>query len=239
MVEQGGTAGVENLVRIPTERRRYEAVVDGLLELIEDRGLGPGDAMPTERELAEVFGVSRSVLRQAFGILEDRGLINTLRGSGRYLRDAVPSESVGTEAMPGARSRFEVASIADVLEARTLVETQIAMLACERRTSEEAQRLTRVAEQLVGWEDNVAFHLALASCTHNFMLERMVREQMELSSELHQREHYRDPDQLQRMRNDHLEIAWAVTARDTERAEELVRTHLRGTNRLLHQLDIT
>lgn len=219
-------------LRIPTERRRYETVVDSLLELIEDRGLGPGDAMPTERELAEVFGVSRSVLRQAFGILEDRGLINTLRGSGRYLRDAVESDSV-----LGARQRVEVASIADVLEARTLLESQIARLACDRRTAEEAQRLTRLAGRLESWEDNVEFHKALAACTHNFMLQRMVREQIELSDELHQRDHYSDPDQLQRMRGEHLAIATAVSARDADAAEELVRGHLRGTNRLLSRYE--
>lgn len=224
---------MDDSLRIPSERRRYETVVDSLLELIEDRGLGPGDAMPTERDLADVFGVSRSVLRQAFGILEDRGLINTRRGSGRYLRDAV-----GVDTAPDARSRVEVASIADVLEARLLLETQIARLACERRTSDEARRLISLAGRLDGWEDNVSFHSALAACTHNFMIERTVRDQINLSRELHQRDHYKDPDQLQRMRNEHLEIARAVAARDSELAEELVRTHLKGTNRLLHQLDV-
>src|ERR1700712_5888528 len=140
-------------LRIPGEPRRFETVVNSILELIEARGLGPGDTLPTERELSEVFGVSRSVLRQAFGILEDRGLINTLRGSGRYLRNTVESDAV----IEG-RSRLEVASIADVLEARMLLESQIVRLACDRRTSEEAQRLTRVAGQLRGWEDNVDFH---------------------------------------------------------------------------------
>lgn len=214
--------------QIPSERRRYEAVVESLLEFIEGRGLRPGDVMPPERELAEIYGVSRSVLRQAFGVLEDRGLIKTRRGSGRYLREAVDDH-----AGEGARARMEIASIADVLEARVLLESRIAVLACDRRTSEEALRLDDAAGQLDDWEDNVRFHAMLASCTHNFMLEKMVRDLMGLSSELHQREHYKEADQLQRMRNEHRAIAAAVLGRDGRAAEKLVADHLRGTDRLL------
>lgn len=220
----------EALSHIPSERRRYEAVVDSLLELIESRGLKPGDAMPTERDLADGYGVSRSVLRQAFGVLEDRGLITTRRGSGRYLREAA-----GGQQGDGARSRMEIASIADVLEARILLESRIAALACDRRTSDEARRLDDAADELNGWADNVRFHAMLASCTHNFMLEKMVRDQMEFSHELHQREHYKDPDQIERMRNEHRAIAAAVIARDAETAERLVGDHLKGTSRLLYQ----
>lgn len=214
--------------QLPQQRRRYEQVVDSLLDLIDDRGLEPGEAMPTERELSEVFGVSRSVLRQAFGILEERGILSTRQGSGRYLREAkqpAPGE--------GIRDRMEIASIADVLEARALLETEIARLACDRRTHEEVIRLRDAASRLRGWEDNVTFHQTLASCTHNFMLERMIREQVDLASELHQRDHYNDPDQLKRMREEHKAIAAAVASRDGDLAAELVGSHLRGTNNLL------
>jgi GntR family transcriptional regulator, transcriptional repressor for pyruvate dehydrogenase complex len=219
-------------LRVPPERRRYERVVDSLLELIEARGLGPGDAMPTERELADLFGVSRNVLRQAFGILEERGLLRTLRGSGRYLRDvnSDKEQQVG-------RARVEIASIADVLEARTLLEVQIAELACQRRTTDEAQNLAVLSRRLNAWEDNVAFHCAVAACTHNFMLERMVRQQVDLASELHQREYYNDADQLERMRLEHQAIAAAITARDAAAANELVRRHLNRTSALLTHPD--
>ena len=224
------TIEVVPALRVPPERRRYERVVDSLLELIEARGLGPGDALPTERELSALFGVSRNVLRQAFGILEERGLLTTLRGSGRYLREAD-----ATAAAHGGRARVEIASIADVLEARTLLEVQIAELACQRRTNDEAQNLNLLSRRLTAWEDNVAFHCAIAACTHNFMLERMVRQQVDLSRELHQRDYYDDPDQLDRMRLEHQSIATAITARDVNTAKELVRQHLTRTWTVLVQ----
>jgi GntR family transcriptional repressor for pyruvate dehydrogenase complex len=210
------------LLLVQPERRRYEAVVDSLLELVEARNLGPGDALPTERELSQLFGVSRNVLRQAFSVLEERGLLRTLRGSGRYLRNVA-----NAHAGEGIRARVEVASIADLLEARTMLESEIAAMACQRRTAEQAQSLVVLASRLTDWEDNVAFHCAVAACTHNFVLERMVRQQLELASELHQRDHYKDPDQLDSMRIEHQAIATAVAARDSATATDLVRRHLR------------
>jgi GntR family transcriptional regulator, transcriptional repressor for pyruvate dehydrogenase complex len=83
------------------------------------------------------------------------------------------------------------------------------------------------------WEDNVAFHVAIAACTHNFMLERMVREQVDLAKELRQRDYYGDSDQLQRMRLEHQSIATAITARDAAAAKDLVRHNLTRTSGLL------
>ena len=65
------------------------------------------------------------------------------------------------------------------------------------------------------------------------MLERMVQEQLDLARELHQRDHYNDPDQLERMRLEHQAISAATTARDAAAAKELVRRHLTRTSALL------
>lgn len=214
---------------MPQSQRRYEAVVDGILKLVEMRGLQPGQVLPTERELAETFGVSRNVLRQAFGVLEERGLLRTVRGSGRYLRGV----DAGEETSRSPRAAVEMASIVDLLEARVLVEVQVASLACERRTVQQAEALQLLASQLSSWEDNLAFHAAIAQATQNFALERLVRQQAELAGALHQREHYNDPAELERMRGDHLDIADAIVARDRERAGRLIQDHLDRTRQIV------
>ncbi|MEU7769600.1 GntR family transcriptional regulator [Nocardia sp. NPDC049190] len=201
-----------------------------VLELVETRGIRPGQALPTERDLAELFGVSRNVLRQAFGVLEERGVIQTVRGSGRYLREI---RDVTPDGTCGLRTSVEIASIADILEARTLLEVQVAALACERRTTEQADSIMVLANRLASWEDNLSFHCAIAAATHNFALERLVRQQAELAGELHQREHYRDPDELERMRNEHLDLATAIVARDTSAAQNITREHLTRTRNLI------
>ncbi|WP_256839786.1 FadR/GntR family transcriptional regulator [Ornithinimicrobium faecis] len=213
---------------LPQSQRRYEAVVDGILEMVETDEIQPGQALPTERELATVFGVSRNVLRQAFGVLEERGLLRTVRGSGRYLREAADGSG-------GTRASVEVASIADVLEARTLIEVEVARLACDRRTGEQAKALTAMARRLTSWEDNLEFHCAVAAATQNFVLERLVREQALLSGELHQRDHYSDPEQLNHMRREHQEIAAAIAVRDADAATELTKLHLQRTKRVVFE----
>ena len=211
-----------SVLLLPQERRRYEAVVDGILELVEARGLQSGQSLPTERELANLFGVSRNVLRQAFGVLEERGLLRTVRGSGRYLRDAPDDEP----SKPLTRASVEIASLADLFEARALIEVQVAGLACERRTAEQAETLAVVAGRLTTWEDNLAFHCAIAAATHNFVLERLVRQQADLAGKLHQREHYNNPEELDRMRTEHQAIAAAIAARDSALAQHLMQRHL-------------
>ena len=220
MTAQGSSA-----LLLPQERRRYETVVDGILELVEARGLQSGQSLPTERELASLFGVSRNVLRQAFGVLEERGLLRTVRGSGRYLREAPDDE----RSKPLTRASVEIASLADLFEARALIEVQVAGLACERRTAEQAETVAVLAGRLTTWEDNLAFHCAVAAATHNFVLERLVRQQAELAGKLHQREHYNNPEELARMRTEHQAIAAAIAGRDSPLAQHLMQRHLHRT----------
>lgn len=58
----------------------YQEVVNALYQIIDTSNLKPGDQMPAERELMEQLGVSRNVLREAFHILEQRGIITSQQG---------------------------------------------------------------------------------------------------------------------------------------------------------------
>jgi len=218
---------------IAPSKRRYETVVDRILDVVESQEILPGQALPTERELAETFGVSRNVVRQAFGVLEERGIIRTRQGSGRFLRTAGISHG-GTVVSP-SKASLEVASIVDVLEARILIEVEVIALACERRSNEQATELLASANQLSGWEDNLEFHAAMAAATQNFALESLVRQQATLAGELHQRERYDDPDALERMRAEHRALAAAIMARDVATARTLAYEHLNHARDLLFQ----
>lgn len=65
----------------------YEEVVEDLYKFIDRKNLKPGDKLPAERELIEKLNVSRNVLREAFHVLENRGIIVSHQGKGRYLRE--------------------------------------------------------------------------------------------------------------------------------------------------------
>lgn len=218
---------------IAPSKRRYETVVERILDVVESQEILPGQALPTERELAETFGVSRNVVRQAFGVLEERGIIRTRQGSGRFLRMAGAGH--GGASLGPSKAALEVASIVDVLEARILIEVEVIALACERRSNEQATELLASANQLAGWEDNLEFHAAMAAATQNFALENLVRQQATLAGDLHQRERYKDPEVLERMRAEHRALAVAIMARDAATARTLAFEHLNHARELLFQ----
>ena len=60
-----------------TPIRLYESAIEQIMDLIRNRELKPGDKLPPERELAEKFSISRGSLREAFRVLESRGLIKS------------------------------------------------------------------------------------------------------------------------------------------------------------------
>lgn len=225
-----GSARTDKAQPVLSPPRLFESVVDRVLEVVESREIQPGEALPTERELADELGVSRNVLRQAFGVLEERGIVVSRRGAGRYLRDVQGSRR-------SSASELEVASIADILEARLILESHVAALACQRRTMAEAKHLVELAGKLSSWTDNLEFHAAIAAASHNFALERMCREQAELQGELHPRDHYEDAHELDRMRAEHHEIAMAIAGRDEVKARELVRQHLERTRSVVSAVE--
>ena len=68
-------------------RLRYETVAAKIVKLIANRGLKPGAKLPTELEMTEMFGVSRTVVREAIKALASNGIVRSRQGSGLYLAD--------------------------------------------------------------------------------------------------------------------------------------------------------
>jgi DNA-binding FadR family transcriptional regulator len=169
-------------------------------------------------------GVSRNVLREAFRVLQERGIILSRTADGRYLRPLCLALDHSNDAI----GQLEIATI---LESREILESAAVSLGCARITPIDVAPLRAAASRNNPWADNLEFHTTLASVTHNDMLERPVKQQIELLQEVHQRDHYvrrsRSRDLLQK----HSEIAEAMIARDANRAQALMRAHLQHTRR--------
>ena len=71
------------------DRLLYQQTIDKIYELIDSGGVKPGERFPPERQLTQQWGISRNTLRDAFHILEHRGLIVSKHGGGRYLRNQI------------------------------------------------------------------------------------------------------------------------------------------------------
>lgn len=211
--------------------RLYEGVVRQILGLIASGEVTPGSRLPPERDLAEQFHVSRNVLREAFRVLEVRGIVESRPGGGRRVRAANIPATLPAE---GIILRLEDSVIRDILESRELIEVQVARLAAARGDDEARARLLAESRSAgLGWEQNVRFHTAVAEACGNFMLERLVRLQMDLLRDAHQRAHYESPGRAAELLRQHRLIAEAIASQDPLAAEDAVRQHFTATRAAL------
>ncbi|MFN2926424.1 GntR family transcriptional regulator [Lachnospiraceae bacterium YH-ros2228] len=74
------------------KKPRYLEVVNYIYSELEKGNLKEGDRLPSEKELCDRFGLSRQTIRHATGLLEERGLITRVRGSGSYIEETASSE---------------------------------------------------------------------------------------------------------------------------------------------------
>lgn len=161
--------------------RLSDDVARQLEQWIAEQQLQPGDQLPTEKVLCERFGVSRAVVREAVSRLKADGCVRTRQGSGAYVA-ARPGLGVFrlVRESPGDALASLPPGLSDVFELRYLMETGVTELAARRRTDEDVERmraaLLRMRAALESGGDGVAdddaFHVAVASATHNPQLER-------------------------------------------------------------------
>jgi len=153
--------------------RLYENIARTLEQAIEVGRYKPGGRLPSERELAEEFGVSRPVVREAIIVLELRGLVQRRHGAGVY---------VAAKAAPLPISPEEADGPFEVTEARRLVEGEIAALAAAAATDKQIEEMEAIiarigdmrTDQATREQADRAFHVALARSTNNDVLVGLV-----------------------------------------------------------------
>src|SRR3989442_1020588 len=138
--------------QVTREPRLSDKVADMMLETILSRRLAAGDRLPSERELGEQFGVSRTVIREAVRALVAKGVIEVRSGSG--LRVAAVDASNVRESLSlflrGGALDYE-----KVHEVRKMLEVQIAGLAAARATEDDLSQLTDSCESMEEAVDDV------------------------------------------------------------------------------------
>ena len=146
--------------------------------MIIQREMKPGDRLPTEKELADLFGVSRSTLREAMKFLRAENVVVIRQGSGTFVSAGT---GIGEDPL-GLHFTNQEKLIQNLFETRMLIEPQIAGLACQRATPQDVRNLQLLVTEMDRSEVNspasaeldVQFHTAVAECTHNEVLIRVV-----------------------------------------------------------------
>lgn len=149
-----------------------QVVLQEVIAHIRDNGLRLGDPLPSEGDIAAKVGVSRTVVREAFGALSALNLIDV--GNGRRARVGMVNASVMSLPMSHAVDTAQ-ATVSQVWDARRALECRTAELAAMRRTKAEALAILAHARALrragadltVQTEHDIAFHGAIASATRN------------------------------------------------------------------------
>jgi GntR family transcriptional regulator, transcriptional repressor for pyruvate dehydrogenase complex len=125
--------------------RLYVQVVEYLQEPIITGAIKPGGKLPTERQLVEKLGVSRTVVREALKTLEEKGLIKTITGSGTYVAQ-MDTKSISNSLsilLQQRNSDFE-----HLHEIRQMLEIEVAGLSAERATSTHIASLELIISEM-------------------------------------------------------------------------------------------
>lgn len=219
-----------------TAGRISEEIVDQIKAAIFEGRLARGDRLPSERELAERFRVSRVTVRDALRILEASGLIEIRVGArGGAVVTAPGAARVGE----GISNMLLLSALSpsEVTEARMVFEIGTVPLICERTDEQDLEELQEICERSqaalrAGTYDmslSAEFHTRLAACTHNAAIQLIIDSfQGPLLMSL-QRAKEAAPDMGKRGVPEHLALVDAIRARDVERAQEIMTEHLGRT----------
>jgi DNA-binding FadR family transcriptional regulator len=162
-------------------RQRYELIADRLIDELRQGKLQPGERLPSERQLAEYLGVGRASVREALASLQLRGLVETRRGAGSNFTHDARERLAGAAARPSGLDLPADAGPVAVLQARRILEPEIAALAAARpRADPVVDELLAVMEasadpsdpdQRRRWSDaDRRFHRRFAIATGNPVL---------------------------------------------------------------------
>ncbi|MCC6630181.1 MAG: FadR family transcriptional regulator [Chloroflexi bacterium] len=164
-------------------RRLHEAVVDQLLRQIVGGALPAGATLPNEVVLAAHFGVSRTVLREATRLLAAKGLVRVKHGSGVWVQPADEWDRLDPRILfAQVQVSRDARVLDDVLEARRLLEVELAGLAAARRTAGDLAGLSAaiallratLSETGAFGQSDIAFHDCVFRAAHNPLLRKTV-----------------------------------------------------------------
>lgn len=214
------------------EPRLYRVVADRIQEMIRAEAIGPGQRLPSERDLAIKLAVSRASLREALLALELGGAIEVRGGSGVYVSAPTDSHRSLQEAGPGP---FEV------LSARRLIEAEVAAIAARMATDGAIDAIFRAVEEMERQHADKSsneqadrnFHLAIARATGNSALVGVMGYLWDQRGHLWHKlkEHFQTEELRQATLADHRRIVEAIAARDPAEAKRAMRVHLERVTR--------
>lgn len=208
-----------------------EQVIHQLRELIENKEIGPGDVLPSERVLAGSFGIGRGYIREAIKTLELYGIFKSVPGTGTIVSDLGPN---CISSFIGNLVQFGIHNYTDLIDIRALIEPFTAFKAATNATSDELDAIGKVCHELgeasvrneIDLMLECTFHMEIAKASHNVILANTITSilpgMIKLISDLD----VTGGDRHAQSHDEHIRIYHALLARDAVAAEQIMRDHM-------------
>lgn len=214
-------------------KKLYQLVIDQIQEMIMTGKLKKGDKLPSERDLSEKMGVSRTSIREGLRALEIIGLIESRQGEGNYIKGSMES------------GFFEPLSVMfilsggrplDILEVRRTIEVEGAILAANRINDEQKEELKEIMKKLSNAKDekessefDKKFHYMIAKCTGNYLIMNLFNVITSLMSDFIKDARWEilQANKSQEfLVNQHQLICDAIIVNDQEKAASAMKEHI-------------
>lgn len=228
LAQQAGNSAMRTVGRAPNLPSQVAQMISA--EILSGR-IRRGDRLPTERELAELFGVSRNVVREAIAKLRFEGVVETRQGVGVFI--------LGDASRSVLRIDAEIlrdgSLMSSLFELRSIIEVEAAGLAAVRRNRKDLAAIKTAMQALYSSEGpdssadaDIEFHRAIVQATDNIYIATFINfiwEHVRTSiakANLHLDHATRMPIN----RKEHTAIFDAIKDRDVDRARECMRVHI-------------
>jgi GntR family transcriptional repressor for pyruvate dehydrogenase complex len=194
----------------------------------------PGEKLPPERELAEMFGVSRPSVREALNILTASGLVMSYQGGGTVVKSLVEL-SAGNPLSDLIKGEQERAL--DVIEVRKCMEAWTSYYAAQRALPEDLRKLEKLLGEMErnlegmkpSQDIDANFHIVIAQATHNIVWLHLMQSIFDAMKEFQRgvwRVVYQTEDDHRQLFQHHRAVYEAIRDRDADRARDAMLAHL-------------
>jgi len=230
--------------KIPV-RALSDTVAQQLLKQIEKGAFAKVGKLPTEAMLAEEFGVSRTVIREAISRLKNEGVVEPRQGSGVFIVERAGIRPLRID----YAEAVEPGAVVQILALRRAIETEVASEAAMRRTAADMAAIeaalakidVAVADGEDGVAEDVAFHRAIAVATGNpYFLKTLtfLNQYLEAGTVVTRRNEALRADFSRQVREEHAAIVAAIRAGDPMAARNAACTLMYNAARRLAEAGI-
>lgn len=213
-------------------RALSEKIIAQISDALVAGELKPGDRLPPERELAEQFGVSRTVIRDAVKTLAGRGILHVKHGAGIFVTTS-EENAIGRLGALSDILPLQGVSLRDLFEIRKVLEAEGAEWAARRRNDYHLKRLRGILEDAYRNSENIEvlserdaqFHVAIAEASQNLVLVRVMLTLLDLLAQS-RRESLSIPGRAKLSLKAYERIVEEIEAQRHEGARETMLEHL-------------